>query len=224
MLAQRQRQIDVRRKTAEERQRLGDQDGRVSGTGYSAAVDIGRGSEGVSELATLLEGNKAAWDRFVARHAAVIFAAVRRRLVPAGRTSDAEDVVQDVFVKLCQNDFRLLRSYDAQRARITTWLTVVANSAAIDHLRRLRRRTEDIEAQPEAVLAVDPVIPDKVKIPEGLLSPRQALVLELLYQRDMTPGEAGEVIGIDPQTVRSMHHKALVKLRAYFQAEIDEIG
>ena len=191
---------------------------------FAVAVEDGSVSEGDADLAALLDGNKAAWDRFVARHAAVIFAAVRRRLVPAGRTADAEDVVQDVFVKLCQKDFRLLRSYDASRAKITTWLTVVANSAAIDHLRRLRRRTEDIEAQPEAVLAVDPVVPEKVKIPEGMLSPRQALVLELLYQRDMTPGEAAEVIGIDPQTVRSMHHKALVKLRAHFQAELGEEG
>ncbi len=191
---------------------------------FAVAVEGETVSGGDADLEALLDGNKAAWDRFVARHAAVIFAAVRRRLVPAGRTSDAEDVVQDVFVKLCQNDFRLLRSYDASRAKITTWLTVVANSTAIDHLRRLRRRTEDIDAQPEAVLAVDPVIPEKVKIPDGLLSPRQALVLELLYQRDMTPGEAAEVIGIDPQTVRSMHHKALVKLRGHFQAELGEEG
>jgi RNA polymerase sigma-70 factor (ECF subfamily) len=179
-------------------------------------------SEGDGDLEALLAGDKAAWDRFVARYAGVIFAAVRRRLVPAGRVSDAEDVVQDVFVKICQNDFRLLRSYDAARAKITTWLTVVANSAAIDHLRRLRRRTEDIETQPESVLAVDPVVREEVRIPVGLLSPRQALVLELLYQRDLTPGEAAEVIGIDPQTVRSMHHKALVKLRAHFQAEMGE--
>lgn len=175
---------------------------------------------GDADLEALLRGDRAAWDRFVTRHAGVIFAAVRRRLVPAGRVADAEDVVQDVFVRLCQHDFRLLRSYDAARARITTWLTVVAHSAAVDHLRRLRRRTEDIETQPEAVLAVEPVVREEVKIPDGLLSPRQALVLELLYQRDMTPGEAAEAIGIDPQTVRSMHHKALVKLRAHFQAEL----
>src|SRR3546814_4419182 len=70
------------------------------------AVESGRGgrvSEGDADLQALLPGDKAAWDRFVTRHAAVIFAAVRpRRLVPAGRTADAEDVVQDVFVRLCQ--------------------------------------------------------------------------------------------------------------------------
>jgi len=196
---------------------------------FAVSPDSGRGrdapvSGGDADLGSLLTGDKAAWDRFVARHAAVIFAAVRRRLVPAGRVADAEDVVQDVFVKLCQHDFRLLRRYDPARAKITTWLTVVASSSAVDHLRRLRRRTEDIEAMPESILAVDPVVHEEVKIPEGLLSPRQALVLELLYQRDMTPGEAAEFIGIDPQTVRSMHHKALVKLRAHFQAELNDDG
>ena len=120
--------------------------------------NVTTGAGGDADLEALLQGDKAAWDRFVARHAGVIFAAVRRRLVPAGRSADAEDVVQDVFVRLCQHDFRLLRSYDSARARITTWLTVVSNSAAIDHLRRLRRRTEDIETQPESVLAVDPVV------------------------------------------------------------------
>jgi RNA polymerase sigma factor (sigma-70 family) len=190
----------------------------------AVAVGSGRRSEarvsgGDADLDSLLAGDKAAWDSFVARHAGVIFAAVRRRLVPAGRVADAEDVVQDVFVKLCQHDFRLLRSYDAPRARITTWLTVVANSAAVDHLRRLRRRTENIDEMPEALLAVDPVVREELKLPDGMLSPRQALVLELLYQRDMTPGEAAEAIGVDPQTVRSMHHKALVKLRAHFQSD-----
>jgi len=194
----------------------------VSGTKAAAAARRDDGIESDADLAALFDGSKAAWDRFVTRHAGVIFAAVRRRLVPAGRTADAEDVAQDVFVRLCQHDFRLLRSYDPARAKITTWLTVVAHSAAIDHLRRLRRRTEDIEAQPEAVLAVEPVVPDKIKIPDGLLSPRQALVMELLYQRDLTPGEAAEIIGIDAQTVRSMHHKALTKLRAHFQAEMED--
>src|SRR3546814_2267465 len=94
--------------------------GRRSGMSIAVAVESRRGArvrEGDADLQALLAGDKAAWDRFVARYAAVIFAAVRRRLVPAGRTANAEDVVQDVFVRLCQHDFRLLRRYDAARAR-----------------------------------------------------------------------------------------------------------
>ncbi len=51
------------------------------------------------------------------------------------------------------------------------------------------------------------------------LSPRQAVVLEMLYQRDMDVAEVAEVLAVEPQTVRSTHHKALVRLRAHFREE-----
>jgi RNA polymerase sigma-70 factor (ECF subfamily) len=170
-----------------------------------------------ADLDRLLCGDKAAWDRFVGRFAPVIFAAVHRRLGPAGRGGDAEDVAQDVFVRLCARDFRLLRSYDAAKARITTWLTVIASSAAIDHLRRQRGFTQSIDDVPEASLAVDPVEPARLKIPDGLLSPRQTLVLEMLYMRELDVTDVAAALAIDPQTVRSTHHKALTKLRAHFR-------
>jgi RNA polymerase sigma factor (sigma-70 family) len=170
-----------------------------------------------ADLDRLLDGDKPAWDRFVGRYAPVIFAAVHRRLGPAGRSGDAEDVAQDVFVRLCARDFRLLRSYDVGRARITTWLTVIASSAAIDHLRRQRGYTQPLDTVPEAALAVEPVEPARIQIPDGLLSPRQTLVLDMLYTREMDVAEAAAILGIDPQTVRSTHHKALTKLRAHFR-------
>lgn len=171
-----------------------------------------------ADLDRLLAGDKAAWDRFVGRYAPVIFAAVHRRLGPTGRGEDAEDVAQDVFVRLCARDFHLLRSYDPGRARITTWLTVIAASAAIDHLRRRRGYAQPLEAAPEAALAVDPVEPaPRVRIPDGLLSPRQTLVLDMLYTREMDVADAAAVLGVDPQTIRSTHHKALTKLRAHFR-------
>ena len=180
---------------------------------------MGAGSD--RELADLLGGDKAAWDAFVRAQAPVIFAAVRRRLLPAGRDADCEDVVQEVFVKLCRRDFRLLRSFDPSKAKLSTYLTVIASSSAIDHLRRLKAPTETLETQPESALSVAPVEPSFLSIPEGLLSPRQALVIDLLYRQDLVPSEAAEVIGVDPQTVRSMHHKALTKLRQHFSEEND---
>jgi RNA polymerase sigma-70 factor (ECF subfamily) len=169
-------------------------------------------------LDRLVAGDKAAWDRFVARFAPVIFAAVRRKLVPAGRADDAEDVAQDVFIRLCARDFRLVKRYDASRAKLSTWLTVIAHSAAIDHLRRQKAPAQTLDSVPEALLAVDPPKdPVNIHIPPDLLSPRQALVLEMLYQREMEAAEAAEILGVAPQTVRSTHHKALTKLRAHFR-------
>jgi len=168
-------------------------------------------------LERLIAGDKGAWDRFVARHARVIYGAARRRLVPAGRAGDADDVVQDVFVKLCARDFKLLRDFDARRARLTTWLTVIASSTAIDHLRKQKAAHRPLESVPEAYLAVYPKDPVRLSIPPDLLSPRQALVLEMLYQREMDVAEVAATLDVNPQTVRSTHHKALTRLRAHFR-------
>ena len=170
-------------------------------------------------LERLFDGDGSAWSRFVERYAAVIFAAVRRRLVPAGRADDSEDVAQDVFLRLCARDFRLLRNYDPAKAKISTWLTVVATSSAIDHLRRQKAPGVPLDVVPERKLSVEPKLPEKVKIPPDLLSPRQALVIEMLYRKEMEVAEVAEALEIDPQTVRSTHHKALTKLRAHFQEE-----
>jgi RNA polymerase sigma factor (sigma-70 family) len=79
-----------------------------------------------------------------------------------------------------------------------------------------------IEAVPESRLAVDPVEPvRRLKLPEALLSPRQREILTMLYDREMEVGEVAKVLGIDPQTVRSAHHKAMVKLRGHFKAEAE---
>ena len=192
--------------------------------GGSGRGPVPRGTQDRADLARQLErlvaGDKAEWNRFVARNAPFVYAAVHRRLGPFGRRDDVEDVFQDVFVRLCARDFRLLKTYDPARAKLSTWLTVVANSTAIDHLRRQKSANRPIDTVPEADLAVDPPKePVQVKIPVGLLSPRQALVLELLYKREMEVAEAAAAMGVDPQTVRSMHHKALTKLRAHYQEE-----
>ena len=166
------------------------------------------------DLSGLLAGDKAAWDSFVARFAGLILAAVRRVLGPDG--VDVEDIAQDVLLRLCKDEFRLLRQYDPARAGLSTWLTIVARSVAHDTVRRRRPPTQPIDVTPEAAFAVEPTLTEKVKIPDGLLSPRQQLVLTMLYERDMEVAEIAAMLSVDAQTVRSTHHKAMVKLRAHF--------
>ncbi len=166
----------------------------------------------------LLNGDSAAWEGFVRRYGGLIVAAVRG-LAPI--PGDIEDLTQEVFVRLCKDNFRLLRTYDPARAALSTWLTIVARSTARDALRRRRLDSLPIEAVPEAQLAVDFVEPvRKLKLPEALLSPRQREILAMLYDRDMEVAEIARALGIDPQTVRSAHHKAMIKLRAHFKAEL----
>jgi RNA polymerase sigma-70 factor (ECF subfamily) len=171
----------------------------------------------VDPLAELLAGDKRSWDKFVRRYAALIIAAVRG---VASGSGDIEDLTQEVFVRLCKDQYRLLRSYDATRASLSTWITIVARSTARDALRRRRPDSVPIDLVPEKHLKVDAVEPlPKLKLPEALLSPRQREILAMLYDREMDVAEIAAVLRIDPQTVRSTHHKAMLKLRAHFKTD-----
>jgi len=190
--------------------------GRRAGAGRLAR---GEGLPQEQLLGALLRGENGAWQGFVRRYAGLVAAAVRGI---AREPAEIEDLAQEVFLRLCRNDFRLLRSYDPARAGLSTWITIVARSTARDALRRHRPVAVPIDAVPEGLLAVEPVEPvRKLKLPEALLSPRQREILAMLYDRDMEVADIAAALGIDPQTVRSTHHKAMLKLRAHFKADAE---
>lgn len=173
-------------------------------------------------LRQCLDGYSWAWDAFVARYAPAILATVQHVLrtysSSAGRQT-AEDLVQDVFVRLIDRDFRLLRTYDPDRASLKTWLTIVARSTTIDSLRRKRLSTIPLDSAPTVPApAAEPVDTASAThgLPSHLLTPRQRLVLQLLFDRKMSPDDAAEMLGIAPQTIRSAKHKAIQRLREYF--------
>jgi DNA-directed RNA polymerase specialized sigma24 family protein len=183
-------------------------------------ADNAKREEAARLVRRLIAGEAAAWAEFVAGYSAAIYGAVINTLRKAGYgADDSTDVAQDVFVRLCKDNYHLLRQFDPLRASLKTWLGVVSSSTTIDHLRRLRGHTLPLDDVPEPVLGVEPRLPERILVPSGLLSDRQALVLRLLYERDMDAAEVAKLLGIDSQTVRSTHHKALVKLRKYFAEE-----
>lgn len=65
--------------------------------------------------------------------------------------SSAEDIAQDTFIKA----YRVLKSYDPDKARFSTWLYRIARTTALDYLRR-EKKTYDIDDMPE----VEDVTPD----------------------------------------------------------------
>jgi len=171
----------------------------------------------------LVRGEKAEWDTFVDRFSPVIYSAIRRTFlahVGTANEDDLRDLMQKVFVRLVKDDFKLLKSYDPSRASLVTWLNLISRSATIDFLRRLTPRTVPID---EGAMEVsDPRAPTPslpIDIPSRLLSPRQKLILHLLFDEEMSTGEIAGLLGIEEQTVRSMNHKALKKLRKFFKNE-----
>ena len=87
-------------------------------------------------------GDETAWRELVARHTRRVFALAYRF---TGRVDEAEDLTQEIFVKVYQT----LDRYRAGDGSFTAWLMAVARNQAIDQYRRRRqeriRRVEDPE-------------------------------------------------------------------------------
>ena len=72
-----------------------------------------------------------------------------------------------------------------------------------------------IDEVPEEALGVEDKHVEKLRIPAGLLTERQTLILKCLYDEERDVAEVAQLLKIDAQTVRSTHHKALLRLRAH---------
>lgn len=170
------------------------------------------------DLIKLVSGQKAEWDRFVTTTASLIYSMVERTLRPSGiDRADVADVVQDVYLHFCQDGYRVLKRYDPARARLSTWCGAIARNKAIDWLRRRRLVSIPLdEAEEQRVEFSDP-FRDRLSLPPQLLTGRQALILRLSYEEEMPVEEIARLLSIEPQTVRSARHKALVRLRRFYE-------
>jgi RNA polymerase sigma-70 factor (ECF subfamily) len=85
-------------------------------------------------------GDETAWRELVARHTRRVFGIAYRFV---GRVDEAEDLTQDIFVKV----FQSLDRYRESDGAFSTWVGTVARNHAIDQYRRHReeraRRIED---------------------------------------------------------------------------------
>jgi RNA polymerase sigma-70 factor (ECF subfamily) len=137
----------------------------------------------------------------------------RLALWRTGSSEDAEDVVQDVFVRVAENRPRLVSVRHPKR-----WLLTVTRRIAIDLCRKRNRRDADsldqipyLEALSEDPAgAVDAQAVSKLV---GQLPAKQREVLLLRHFADCTFADIGRITGVPTFTAASRHRLAVAKLR-----------
>jgi RNA polymerase sigma-70 factor, ECF subfamily len=153
-------------------------------------------------VAAACRGDRTATDQLLRSHQPMIWA-ICRRIV--GDDHTAADAAQEAMISVVRH----LNRFDG-RSSVRTWIYRVATNAALDELRRRRRRPDPVSDEVMASRAgTSPsgasVIDDRLLIDEALaqLSPdfRAAVVLRDLV--DLDYAEIGEVLGLPPGTVRS---------------------
>ena len=91
-----------------------------------------------------LAGDQLAWTQIVRQHWRRVFNIAYRFV---GRHDEAEDLTQDIFVKI----FRALSTFD-RRANFQTWLVSISRNLCIDHYRSIRKERETMAREIDPAL------------------------------------------------------------------------
>jgi len=166
-----------------------------------------------------LAGEDSAWEALLKAHSRKIYNLCYRF---TGRVEEAEDVTQEVFIKV----FQTLRSYHAAQGSFGTWLNRVARNHLVDHYRRARkdRVTSSLEDElPEAEQQPSPHMEPTGQVEsrerrevlqQGLdkLSPdlREAVILRDLHDLDYE--EIAQVLSVPQGTVKSRINRGRLEL------------
>jgi RNA polymerase sigma-70 factor (ECF subfamily) len=89
-----------------------------------------------------LAGDQIAWEQIVRQHWRKVFNIAYKF---TGKHDEAEDLTQDVFLKI----FKSLDTFD-RRANFQTWLVSVSRNLCIDHYRSVRKERETIDRDVDA--------------------------------------------------------------------------
>lgn len=167
-------------------------------------------------IAAIAGGDRRAFARAFAKFAPKVKSYLLRLGAPAAL---AEDLAQDAMVSV----WRRASSFDAAKAKASTWIFVIARNAWIDRLRRekteLAYRATVIpveESDDEAPDAAAARSEDEARVRAVMdsLSDEQRRVVELSFFEDISHSEIAERMAIPLGTVKSRLRLALAKLRA----------
>jgi len=156
-------------------------------------------------------GDRTAFGELVERHYDFIF---RTACKWSGKRSDAEDIAQDVCVKLAS----VLGSFDG-RSAFSSWLYRVTLNAVRDMQRARSRRGRHIDRFAEVSPEEAPPEQEESATAKELWTAVRALpekqrdAVLLVYAEDLNHAQAGEIMGCRETTVSWHIHEAKKTLR-----------
>ena len=99
-----------------------------------------------------LAGDQSAWDQIVRQNWRKVFNVAYKFV---GRHEEAEDLTQDIFLKI----FKALGTFD-RRANFQTWIVSISRNLCIDHYRSVRKERQTIAREVDTG-DLQPASPDR---------------------------------------------------------------
>ena len=170
-------------------------------------------------LLRLESGDYSAVDVLFDKYATVIFRIGRRILHDRG---EAEDLVQEVFLHLCQK----VRGFDASRGSARTWIIQIAYRRAFDRRSYLSRRkfydgtdvqllTNTLGEGSEETLA-NLLAADELRAAFDALNEKQRSTLEMYFFEGLDLREISDRLGETFENTRHFYYRGLERLRRAF--------
>ena len=173
-----------------------------------------------SLMVLIQDGDHRAFAALVERHTDRFYAAAYRML---GQAGDAEDMVQDAFLKIWDNPF-LWR--EDQGAKFTTWFYRVVTNMSID---RMRKRKKAVPSDLMELHEDDRDLQDKqyqdaqeqAHLEEAIqaLPDKQKAALNLCFYEGVSNKEAADMLGVQVKALESLLMRAKAGIRDYLVRE-----
>jgi RNA polymerase sigma-70 factor (ECF subfamily) len=160
-----------------------------------------------------LAGDEAGRRALVEQYQGIVFAVCYRML---GQREDAEDVSQDVFLRV----FRSLHRWDSDRPLKPWLLTIAANRCRTALERRSRIPTPSEAAEHQACHDGQPQqneLAEELQLALATLRDDYRMCFVLFYEQELSCARIGEILGCPEGTVKTWLHRARKELAAHLE-------
>lgn len=168
------------------------------------------------------QGDADATRRFVGRHVNRLHGLAFRLL---GNRADAEEVVQDVFLRVWEHAGR----WRPGKARFDTWMYRVTVNLCYDRLRRRREVATDApperadDAPDAAAMIHSSQVAARVREALKRLPQRQRTAITLCHHQGLSNIETAEILEVSVEAVESLLSRGRKKLRTLMKDEAHEL-
>jgi RNA polymerase sigma-70 factor (ECF subfamily) len=216
--------------------------GIQTGLGSTPAGRMGRAEVNPLEIdwsqvvRRCMDGDSGAWAELVRTHHRRVYGLCYRF---TGNPTDAEDLTQDVFLKVYSN----LASFDTSRGSLQVWIATMTRNLLVDNFRRTRnhRATSSLDDGWESAEELKPIDrltangpsphesaarKELAKMVQGALARVSAELREAVILRDlqdMDYKEIAQVLGIPEGTVKSRISRGRAELARLLERNKREV-
>ena len=167
------------------------------------------------DLVTLIRsGNQNAFSYLYDNYSKALFGVI---YTIVGNAAEAEDILQDVFLKIWSNFF----TYDQGKGRLYTWMLNIARNSAIDYTRskqykmNLKNFSSDMLVNEINKVHSNNVSYDHIGLKNVLdeLKQDHQTIIDLAYYKGYTQEEIAKKLNLPFGTVKTKVRQAIITLR-----------